>query len=46
LKIDGTHHQADVDLCPIGEVFHGEHFSIQAKIDKAEITNKSVTAKW
>jgi hypothetical protein len=33
-------------VCPIGEVFHGEHFSIQAKINKAEITNKSVTAKW
>jgi hypothetical protein len=32
--------------CPIGEVYHGEHFLIQAKTNKAEITNKSVTAKW
>ena len=32
--------------CPIGEVYHGEHFLIQAKTNKAEITNKSVIAKW
>jgi hypothetical protein len=33
-------------ICPIGEVSHGEHFSIQAKIKKAEITKRSVIANW
>jgi hypothetical protein len=32
--------------CPIGEVYHGEHFLIQAKTNRVEITSKSAIAKW